>query len=383
MFWNELDDTPWTKYVPRRYFVVARAKLDSLLENDEHPNLWGPLVPVVEDFMGGETQSPERDDPTDQNWTNDPRDAGDDDDDYDDPMRESPSKSTRAQTKRRRIAPAETKNPAKRQHQRKPCTALALKEHLTEDEMMIIEVPRDDEVRSWVHFGVRMKWCDKSINSPFGQTPGFPAYTPNRHDLVILQRRFAEYFEEYREILRGAPWRDMWRNRPKLFYFHKRSKMTLAAQGALDSWVEYMCASMRHQWEMLHWVIFRFEFLPESAPSLTAANVTNPSSRRVGLSKKRCVQKGVPETVFEWEASVWDIPHRVCHWILMGRNQLDPATKKPYSLREQLRRLDKAEPARVQWTNCATVEAQIAHLPEAVRKKILPEAEWEPLSEDI
>ncbi|OWY97116.1 hypothetical protein PHMEG_00032437 [Phytophthora megakarya] len=227
MLWNELDDTLWTKYVPRRYFVVARAKLDSLLESDERPNFWGPLVPVVEDFLGDETQTLEHDDPTDLNWTNDPHDAGNDEDDYDDPMAESPSKSTRAQTKRRRIAPAEAKNPAKRQHQRKACTALALKERLTEDEMMIIEVPRDDEVRSWVHFGVRMKWCDKSINSAFGQTPGFPAYTPNRHDLVIFQRRFAEYFEEYREILREAPWQDMWRNRPKLLYFHKRSEITL------------------------------------------------------------------------------------------------------------------------------------------------------------
>ncbi|OWZ11356.1 hypothetical protein PHMEG_00015636 [Phytophthora megakarya] len=173
MFWNGLDDTPWTKYVPRRYFVVARAKLDSLLESDEHPNLWGPLVLIVEDFM-------------DQNWTNDPHDAGNDDNDYDDPMAESSSKSTLAKTKRRRIAPTEVKTPAKRQHQRKTCTALALKEHLTEGEMMIIEVSRDDEIRSWVHFVVRMKWSDKSINSPFGQTPGFPAYTPNRRDLVIL-----------------------------------------------------------------------------------------------------------------------------------------------------------------------------------------------------
>ncbi|OWY95619.1 hypothetical protein PHMEG_00034327, partial [Phytophthora megakarya] len=34
MFWNELDDTPWSKYVPRRYFIAARAKLDTLLECD-------------------------------------------------------------------------------------------------------------------------------------------------------------------------------------------------------------------------------------------------------------------------------------------------------------------------------------------------------------
>ncbi|OWZ00735.1 hypothetical protein PHMEG_00028014, partial [Phytophthora megakarya] len=87
--------------------------------------------------------------------------------------------------------------------------------------------------------------------------------------------------------------------------------------------------------------------------------------------KKRCVQKGVPETVFEWEVSVWDIPHRVCHWIIMDKSQVDPATQKPYPLREQLQRLDKAEPARLQWTNCDTMEEQIAHLPEVVRKTIL------------
>ncbi|OWZ02063.1 hypothetical protein PHMEG_00026442 [Phytophthora megakarya] len=39
MFWNELDGMLSTKCVPRRYYVTARAKLDSLLENDEHPDL--------------------------------------------------------------------------------------------------------------------------------------------------------------------------------------------------------------------------------------------------------------------------------------------------------------------------------------------------------
>ncbi|OWZ06361.1 hypothetical protein PHMEG_00021395 [Phytophthora megakarya] len=356
MFWNELDVTPWTKYAPRRYYVAARAKLDSLLENDEQPDLWGPLIPVLEDTIDTTDLIPEQADPTDQNWTNDGEEG--DNDDEDDSLDGSPSESTRAKTKRRRIAPAEMKNPAKRQHQRKTCTMLTLKELLTVDEMMIIEVPRNDKVRSWVHFGVRMKWCDKSLNSPFGQTPGFPSYTSNRHDLDILQRRFADYFDEYREILREAPWQDI------CYIFHKRSAMTPTAQGALDAWVEYMCESMRHQWEMLHWN-------PQCWRSLVAA------------SKKRCIQQGVPATVFEWEVSVWDIPHRVCHWIIMDKSQIDPVTQSPYPLHEQLQRLDKAEPARLQWTNCGSVVEQIAHLPEAVRKKILPKAEWGSISEDI
>ncbi|OWZ05356.1 hypothetical protein PHMEG_00022570 [Phytophthora megakarya] len=338
-----------------------------------------PTFGALDTGPGGHHLVPEQDDPTNQNWTND-GEEGDNDDEDDDPLDGSPSGSTRAKTKRRRIMPAEMKNPAKRQHQRKTCTMLALKEHLTADEMMVIEVP--DKVRSCVHFGVRMKWCDKSLNTPFGQTPGFPSYTPNRHDLDILQRRFADYFDEYREILREAPWQDMWRNHPRLLYFPKRSAMTPTAQGALDAWVEYMCESMRHQWEMLHWVIFLLELLPESAVlAESCRGKRHESLVKKGKSlKKRCIQKGVPATVFEWEVSVWDIPHRVCHWIIMDKSQIDPATQSPYPLREQLQRLDKAEPARLQWTNCGSVEEQIAHLPEAVR---LPKAEWESISEDI
>ncbi|OWY96096.1 hypothetical protein PHMEG_00033729 [Phytophthora megakarya] len=374
MFWNELDVTPWTKYVPRRYYVAARAKLDSLLENDDQPDLWGPLIPVLEDTVDPTDLTPEQDDPTDQNWTND-GEEGDNDDEDADLLDGSPSGSTRAKTKRRRIMPAGMKNPAKRQHQRKTWTMLALKEHLMADEMMVIEVPRNDKVRSWVHFGVRMKWCDKSLNSPFGQTPGFPSYTPNRHDLDILQRRFADYFDEYREILREAPWQDMWRNRPKLLYFHKRSAMTPTAQGALDAWVEYMCESMRHQWEMLHWVIFLLELLPESAVLAESRRGKRHESlvKKAKSLKKRCIQKGVPATVFEWEVSVWGIPHRVCHWIIMDKSQIDPVT--------QIRIL-YANSCSV-WIKLNRVEEQIAHLPEAVRKKILPQAEWGSISEDI
>ncbi|OWZ10615.1 LOW QUALITY PROTEIN: hypothetical protein PHMEG_00016509 [Phytophthora megakarya] len=348
MFWNELDGTPWTRYVPRRYYVAARAKLDSLLENDGHPDLWGTLIPVMMDHL-----TPEQDDPTDQNWTND-AEGGDNDDEDDYPLEETPSKSTRAKTKRRRIAPAETR-------QRIPPNAdTSERPHLTADEMMVIEVPRNDKVRSWVHFGVRMKWCDKSLNSPFGQTPGFPAYTHSR---------FGNSTKAFRGLLRGIQ-RNPSRSAvvryveesSKIAILPERSAMTPAAQGSLDAWVAYMCESMRHQWEMLHWVIFLLEFLPKSAVLADSRRGKRHESLvKKGRSlKKRCVQKGVPKTVFEWEASVWDIPHRVCHWIIMDKSQIDPATQKPYPLREQLQRLDKAEPARLQWTNCDIVEEQIA-----------------------
>ncbi|OWZ02935.1 hypothetical protein PHMEG_00025417 [Phytophthora megakarya] len=90
---------------------------------------------------------------------------------------------------------------------------------------------------------------------------------------------------------------------------------------------------------MLHWVIFLLEFLPKSAVlAESRRGKRHESLVTKGRSlKKRCVQMGVGETVFEWEVCVWDIPHRDCHWIIMGKSQLDPATQKPYPLREQLR----------------------------------------------
>ncbi|OWZ02013.1 hypothetical protein PHMEG_00026506, partial [Phytophthora megakarya] len=379
MFWNEPDATPWSKYVPRRYFIAARAKLDTLLESNLQPGLWGPLEPVLDESLDDDTETPDHDDLADQNWTLE----GDDHDDFeddDDLLDQSPPKA-----KRRRIAPLEKKNRSKREYQQATCTALALKDNLTPAEMMIIEVPANDKVRSWVHNGVRMKWCEKSLHSPFGQTPGFLAYTPNRHDMALLRQRFADYYMEYRAIIQEAPWREMWNRRPKELRFHKRSAMTPEAQGGLDDRVEHMAGITRHQWEMLHWVIFLLTLLPESA---VMAEVRR-NKRHEALVKKskslkrRVIPKGVPETVFKWKTGVRDIPNRVCHWIIMDKSQLDPTTGRHYSLREQLLRLDTAEPARLQRTNLATVEEQIAHLPKKVRKRLLPEAEREPISDDI
>ncbi|OWZ02103.1 LOW QUALITY PROTEIN: hypothetical protein PHMEG_00026395 [Phytophthora megakarya] len=370
MFWNELDVTPWTKYVPRRYYVAARAKLDSLLEIDDQPDLWDPLIPVLEDTVDPTDLVPEQDDPTDQNWTNDGEEDDNDDED-DDLLDGSPSESTRAKTKRRRIAPVEMKNPVKRQHQQKTCTMLALKEYLTADEMMIIEIPRNDKVRSWVHFGVRIKWCDKSLNSPFGQTPGFPSYTLNRHDLEFCKgdsRTTSTNIERFFAKRRGKICGGI------LLYFHKRSAMTPTAQGALDTWVEYMCESMRHQWEMLHWVIFLLELLPDSAVlAESRRGKRHESLVKKGKSlKRRCIQKGFPATVFEWERLGHSPPRLSLDY--HGQESNLSCHPKSISLREQLQRLNKAEPARLQWTNCGSVAEQIAHL---------PEGEWESISEDI
>ncbi|OWZ22669.1 hypothetical protein PHMEG_0002583 [Phytophthora megakarya] len=188
------------------------------------------------------------DDLTDQNWTLE----GDDHDDYevdDDIVDRSPPKASRAGAKRRRIAPLEQKNRSKREYQQATCTALALKGNLTPTEMMIIEVPANDKVRSWVHYGVRMKWCEKSLHSPFGQTPGFPAFA-----------------------------------------------MTPEAQSGLDDWVEHIAGITRHHWEMLHWVIFLSTLLPESAVMAEGRR----NKRYEALVKKKTGVWDIPNRIYHW-----------------------------------------------------------------------------------
>ncbi|OWZ09694.1 hypothetical protein PHMEG_00017564 [Phytophthora megakarya] len=136
---------------------------------------------------------------------------------------------------------------------------------------------------------------------------------------------------------------------------------------------------------MLHWAIFPLSILPESAVMVEVrCNKRHKALVKKSKSlKKRVIQKGVPETVLRRETGVWYIPNHVCHEIIMDKSQLDPATGQPYPLREQLRRLDTAEPARLQWTNVATFKEEIAHLPKKVHKDLLPEAKRELISDNI
>jgi hypothetical protein len=50
MYWRELDQTPWTKYVPSWYFKDAEALLDDLEENGGRPERWNKLpAPSLDD----------------------------------------------------------------------------------------------------------------------------------------------------------------------------------------------------------------------------------------------------------------------------------------------------------------------------------------------
>ncbi|KAE9308504.1 hypothetical protein PR003_g20727 [Phytophthora rubi] len=58
----------------------------------------------------------------------------------------------------------------------------------------------------------------------------------------------------------------------------------------------------------------------------------------------------------------------------MDKSQLNDQ-RRPFSLAEQLRIVDKLEPARVQLNSCDSDVQRVAHLNSSLRKKLLPESE--------
>uniref|UniRef100_H3H3W4 Uncharacterized protein n=1 Tax=Phytophthora ramorum TaxID=164328 RepID=H3H3W4_PHYRM len=300
MFWNKLDETPWTKHVPRRYFRIKD----------------GDFVP------GEEFELPE-----DEVVLID----------------ESPPKRTRQKAKRRRISSSTSgSTPSKKPKRSKrrndlSATDLARKdfESLTSLEKTIIEKP-GPSITSWMHLGIRVKRGDPTTLSAL-QAPGFPEYAPNRFDLDLLKERCDG--QELGDFLNTMPWRKMFDERPRELYFHKREDLDDEALNALDDWMDF---------------------------------------KALALQKKLSTK--LPSTISN-ETGVWKFPNKICHWILMDEQHFKPGTSECYSLQEQMELLDRREPARAQWSFCSTDAERIAHLPENVRRGLIPADERDPVTD--
>jgi hypothetical protein len=67
----------------------------------------------------------------------------------------------------------------------------------------------------------------------------------------------------------------------------------------------------------------------------------------------------------------------------MDKRHFKPGTSQPYSLQEQVEILDAREPSRTQWSICSSDEERIAHLPEAVRRTLIPAGQRDPVSPSL
>jgi hypothetical protein len=229
-----------------------------------------------------------------------------------------------------------------------------------------------------MHFGIRMKTKFSAF-----QTPGFPDYAPNRFDWNLLKERFDP--AELQQLLETMPWRKMFEARPKELLFHKLEDLSDDGQDDLDEWMGFICGNSRAFWNMLHWFV-----LGKPSPNmsdlaqkiLTKRNKQHDAVRSKAHQLERKMEKTLPPTIWN-EPGIWKFPNKICYWIPMDKRHFKPGTSQPYSLQEQVEILDAREPSRTQWSICSTDEERIDHLPEAVRRTLIPAGQRDPVSPSL
>uniref|UniRef100_H3H6S0 Uncharacterized protein n=1 Tax=Phytophthora ramorum TaxID=164328 RepID=H3H6S0_PHYRM len=257
MFWNKLDETPWAKHVPRRYFRAARAKLNDLLEDDVQPPVWDALMALDQEE---EDLIPEVDD----------------------------------KTKDGDFVPGEEFE--------LPEDEVVLDfESLTSLEKTVIETP-GPSITSWMHLGIRVKRGDPTALSAL-QTPGFPDYAPNRFDLDLLKERCDG--QELGAFLNTMPWRKMFDERPHL---------DDEVLNALDDWMDFVCGNFRAIWDILHWLTLdRSSDAPPGILKIQTKRARrHEGCRKKALALQKKLSTKLPSTIWN-EPGVWKFPNKICH----------------------------------------------------------------------
>ncbi|KAG7395306.1 hypothetical protein PHYBOEH_003973 [Phytophthora boehmeriae] len=330
MYWNRLDDTPWTKYVPDRYFDAAEVHMEDLGGNGSRPPVW-PALPTEEDAMaeveailGGDPSDYVDDKSKDADYINDPSVEMEDDESE---VVETPRSK---RNKRRHSGEGSSfgRADSKRARMARRAT-LAQKNYasLTPAELMTIEVP-DEGAVSWRHYGIRMVRGSESANVE-SQTRGFPYYSPNPKDTKYLKLRWVEssYVDHVQTV---RPWEVVFSNRFPHFYFHRRSDLSESARDALDDYMEFVRDNLRSFWEATHWVTINLES-NRSRHIHSERNRKHESARkRFQTQVKLMLDAGVPRSILE-EPAVRTYPTRLCHWILMDKASKRPSTGEPYT----------------------------------------------------
>uniref|UniRef100_H3H8T0 Uncharacterized protein n=1 Tax=Phytophthora ramorum TaxID=164328 RepID=H3H8T0_PHYRM len=150
----------------------------------------------------------------------------------------------------------------------------------------------------------------------------------------------------------------------------------------LDDWMDFVCGNFRAIWDILHWLTL--DRSSDAPPGILKIQ-TKRARRHEGFRKKAlALQKKLstklPSTIWN-EPGVWKFPNKIRHWILMDKQHFKPGTSECYSLQEQMELLDRREPARAQWSFCSTEAERIAHLPENVRRGLIPADERDPVTD--
>ncbi|OWZ02324.1 hypothetical protein PHMEG_00026132, partial [Phytophthora megakarya] len=322
MFWNRLDESFWTKYVPENTISVQ-------MDAD---------VGVSQDVM--DDASSEHDDTQhDANYNPD-----DDDIQGGDSVLSAP--------KRRRTPIASHSDVPVTQA---TATSGTPEPHCADTE--IVEVPGPG-ISSWRHYGILMTFAPSSAHA-VNQSAGFPDYAPNKAGgIQPLKQRFI--LADVQALLATEPWTTMFENRVKRLVLHSHRALAPRARMALDKYISFMEENASAFWHGGHWFAIDTSTQVGVDMQRERKRQWDALARTVETKQRKCVAEGVPSTIF-WEAAYWSLPSKPCYWILMNPRSLN-SQDNPYSLAEQLDILDRREPARVQWGTATSDEELVENV---------------------
>ncbi|OWZ04658.1 hypothetical protein PHMEG_00023403 [Phytophthora megakarya] len=377
MFWNRLDESFWTKYVPQKYYLRAELRLDLLHSEGVRPGYWPDLVDADVQVM--DDASSEHDDTQyDANYNPDDDVDNQDDDDIQGgvsvpsaPKRRLTSISSPSDVP---VTPstATSGTPSKRARsgslRRQSPLAQVDSGSLTVADTEVVEVPGPG-ISSWRHYGILMTFAPSSAHAVH-QSSGFPDYAPNKAGgIQPLKQRFI--LADVQALLATEPWTTMFENRVKRLILHSYSALTPRAQMALDKYIRFMEENASGFWHGGHWFAIDTSTQGGADMQRERKRQWDALARTVETNQRECVAEGVPSTIF-WEAAYWSLPSKPCYWILMNPRSTN-SQGNPYSLAEQLDILDRREPARVQWGTATSDEELVEHVPKSVSVSLLPE----------
>ncbi|GMF41105.1 unnamed protein product [Phytophthora fragariaefolia] len=342
MYWNKLDDTPWTKFVPNSYFLQAEVLLDAMVKKDTIPSKWPPLEDGAEEQFS--LSSDEHDEPEDQ--------------DYDDAAERAAS------------APVVQRN------------VLVLDVKSDEGEA----IPPSRRPSAIKRARLSSDNCSGEATTLLTKSSSLPATSAQPQRLPPSKKRKSRV---YRELIAKKPWKTMWRNRIKVLYFHRRSELTAAELKLLDMLMEYIHEHRQVFWEVLHWVIMKTKAIEgddEDSSDYTGSvelyqdrTARHESvGRQMGLRLPKLISKGLPPSIFQ-EPGIWTYPCMV--WYRFVKDPSAIQDREPRTLgTEQCEELEQDEPGRNQWWSC-TEGPCLVHIPADLKAKPIPALERDLISE--
>uniref|UniRef100_H3H455 Uncharacterized protein n=2 Tax=Phytophthora ramorum TaxID=164328 RepID=H3H455_PHYRM len=297
IYFEKLDSTPWTQYVPEMYFFRAETRLEHMFARNLQPEPWHPLVEVVCDQLipeNSDQSSSDGDSPFDPETVDKEEEVDDAEgeaeveylktdvleekpksltvlsssDSEDSAPRSTPQRSS--QNKRSKDSNSHSGSARKKallnsktnylfsSRDSTPLADIPFQD-LSLEQLRKIEIVDPNITSLFRYFGIKIYFFGKKSEA---QLQGFPNYAPQKTEIRYAQERWN--YDLYDSLLpkrkngswikKQLPWRHMFAERTKVFYYHQASKLGPAIMAGLKKFVSFMEDHSQIGWELLHWI---------------------------------------------------------------------------------------------------------------------------------